>query len=173
MTFRACGTPGERFSHMVETLFGLARLGHTDNKGMPNMLQLALIAQEFSDIVVFSSPPPAVQRLFFSALAHRSHACGAIARRIHNSRERCWRRGRSGRPNLEAGQCETAVIEAGVWHDWWNASNHNARVRVEVALAKDCRLPGALHGHLALKHSETLDKSGGGVRREPSLRRAR
>ena len=62
-------TPGERFSHMVETLFGLARLGHTDNKGMPNMLQLALIAQEFSDVVVFRSPPPAVQRVLFGALA--------------------------------------------------------------------------------------------------------
>jgi quercetin dioxygenase-like cupin family protein len=62
-------TPGERFSHMVETLFGLARLGYTDNKGMPNILQLALIAQEFSDIVVFRSPPLAVQRVLFSALA--------------------------------------------------------------------------------------------------------
>ena len=41
---------------MVETLFGLARLGHTDDKGMPNLLQLALIAQEFSDVVVFRSP---------------------------------------------------------------------------------------------------------------------
>jgi hypothetical protein len=37
-------TPGERFSHMVETLSGLARLGHTDNKGMPNVLQLAVFA---------------------------------------------------------------------------------------------------------------------------------
>ena len=62
-------TPGERFSHMVETLFGLARLGYTDNKGMPNMLQLALIAQEFNDIVVFRSPPLAVQCVLFSALA--------------------------------------------------------------------------------------------------------
>ncbi len=62
-------TPGERFSHMVETLFGLARLGHTDNKGMPNMLQLALIGQEFSDVVVFRSPPPAVQHVLFGALA--------------------------------------------------------------------------------------------------------
>src|SRR5450631_1912175 len=62
-------TPGERFSHMVETLFGLARLGHTDNKGMPNMLQLAVFAQEFSDVVVFRSPPLAVQRVLFGALA--------------------------------------------------------------------------------------------------------
>jgi hypothetical protein len=61
--------PGERFSHMVETLFGLARLGHTNAKGMPNPLQLALFAQEFSDVVVFRRPPHAVQLVIFSALA--------------------------------------------------------------------------------------------------------
>src|ERR1700751_6345138 len=29
-------------------------------------------------------------------------------------------------------QGETAVIEAGSWHDWWNAADRDARVRVEV-----------------------------------------
>ena len=62
-------TPGERFAHMVETLFGLARLGHTDASGMPDILQLALFAREFSDTVVFRSPPPPVQRVLFGALA--------------------------------------------------------------------------------------------------------
>jgi quercetin dioxygenase-like cupin family protein len=62
-------TPGERFAHMIETLFGLARLGHTNSKGMPHPLQLALFAQEFSDVLVFRRPPPAVQRAIFGALA--------------------------------------------------------------------------------------------------------
>jgi hypothetical protein len=62
-------TPGERFLHMIETFFGLARLGHTDSKGMPHLLQLVLIAREFSDVVVFRSPPPGVQRAVFGALA--------------------------------------------------------------------------------------------------------
>ena len=62
-------TPGERFLHMIETFFGLARLGHTDRKGMPSPLQLALSALEFSDIMVFRSPPLAVQRALFGALA--------------------------------------------------------------------------------------------------------
>ena len=62
-------TPGERFIHLIETLFGLARLGHTDRKGMPYPLQLALIAREFSDIMVFRSPPLAVQPTIFGALA--------------------------------------------------------------------------------------------------------
>jgi mannose-6-phosphate isomerase-like protein (cupin superfamily) len=29
-------------------------------------------------------------------------------------------------------QGESAIIEPGIWHDWWNASDRNARVRVEV-----------------------------------------
>jgi quercetin dioxygenase-like cupin family protein len=62
-------TPGERFLHMIETFYGLARLGHTDRKGMPSPLQLALSALEFSDIIVFRSPPLAVQRAIFGALA--------------------------------------------------------------------------------------------------------
>ncbi len=30
-------------------------------------------------------------------------------------------------------QAEMAVIEPGVWHDWWNASEPDARLRVEIA----------------------------------------
>ena len=62
-------TPGDRFAHMIETLFGLARLGHSDAKGMPHPLQLALTAREFSDVVVFRKPSPAIQRVLFGALA--------------------------------------------------------------------------------------------------------
>jgi quercetin dioxygenase-like cupin family protein len=62
-------TPGERFAHMIETLFGLAREGHVNGKGMPNSLQLALTAQEFSDVIVFRRPPRSVQRVVFGALA--------------------------------------------------------------------------------------------------------
>jgi hypothetical protein len=54
---------------MIETLFGLARLGHTNDKGMPHPLQLALFAQEFSDVIVFRAPPPTLQRAIFGALA--------------------------------------------------------------------------------------------------------
>jgi quercetin dioxygenase-like cupin family protein len=61
-------TPGERFLHMIETFFGLARLGHTDSKGMPRLLQLVPIAREFSDVVEFRSPPAVVQRTVFGAL---------------------------------------------------------------------------------------------------------
>jgi mannose-6-phosphate isomerase-like protein (cupin superfamily) len=62
-------TPGERFMHMIETFFGLARLGHTDKVGMPNPLQLALCAQEFKDIVIFRKPPTWIQQGLFGILA--------------------------------------------------------------------------------------------------------
>lgn len=62
-------TPGDRFVHMIETFFGLARLGHTDAKGMPSLLQLSLTAREFSDVVVFRKPPAAVQNAVFGAIA--------------------------------------------------------------------------------------------------------
>jgi mannose-6-phosphate isomerase-like protein (cupin superfamily) len=61
-------TPGERFTHMIETLFGLAREGHVNKHAMPHPLQLALIATEFSDTIVFRKPPPAVQRTLFGIL---------------------------------------------------------------------------------------------------------
>jgi quercetin dioxygenase-like cupin family protein len=62
-------TPGERFALMIETLFGLARLGHTNSKGMPDPLQLAVFAREFSDTIVFRKPPQALQGAIFGALA--------------------------------------------------------------------------------------------------------
>ena len=62
-------TPGERFVHLIETTFGLAREGHVNAKGMPSPLQLALTAREFSDVIVFRRPPPRAQRVVFAALA--------------------------------------------------------------------------------------------------------
>ena len=61
-------TPGERFIHMIETLFGLAREGHLNKRGLPHPLQLALFATEFADVIVFKRPPGAVQRALFGAL---------------------------------------------------------------------------------------------------------
>jgi mannose-6-phosphate isomerase-like protein (cupin superfamily) len=69
-------TPGERFVHMIETLFGLAREGHVNARGMPNPLQMALLGGEFSDVVVFRRPPPALQRLVFGGLGPLARARG-------------------------------------------------------------------------------------------------
>lgn len=69
-------TPGDRFGHMIETMFGLARLGHVNDQGMRNLLQMALIGREFSDTVRFRSPPPPVQKAVFAILSPVAHALG-------------------------------------------------------------------------------------------------
>lgn len=61
--------PGLRFVEMIGTLFGLARAGKTNAKGMPAPLQLALTATEYEDVAVFESPPRIVQRLTLPPLA--------------------------------------------------------------------------------------------------------
>jgi quercetin dioxygenase-like cupin family protein len=57
-----------RFELMVATLFGLANAGKTDAKGMPGLLQLALIGREFQDVIQFTKPPRAVQQVMFGLL---------------------------------------------------------------------------------------------------------
>jgi quercetin dioxygenase-like cupin family protein len=61
--------PAARFEQMAITMFSLAREGKTNAKGMPNLLQLAVISQEFEDVVQFMNPPIWVQRLLFGLLA--------------------------------------------------------------------------------------------------------
>jgi mannose-6-phosphate isomerase-like protein (cupin superfamily) len=68
--------PGRRFEIMISTLFGLANDGLTNDKGMPHLLQLAVIAKEFRDVVEFVRPPRAVQRVLFGALAPLGRALG-------------------------------------------------------------------------------------------------
>jgi hypothetical protein len=51
-------------------------------------------------------------------------------------------------------QGETAVIEPGVWHDWWNASNRDARVRVEITPGE--RFVHMIETFFASRGSDTL-----------------
>jgi quercetin dioxygenase-like cupin family protein len=61
--------PGRRFELMASTLFGLANDGRTSPRGVPSLLQLAVIAREFADVVRFTKPPFPIQRAMFGALA--------------------------------------------------------------------------------------------------------
>jgi mannose-6-phosphate isomerase-like protein (cupin superfamily) len=62
-------TPADpRFEEMIATLFGLANAGRTNAKGMPDPFQLALIGREFADVIRFTKPPPAVQKVLFAVL---------------------------------------------------------------------------------------------------------
>jgi quercetin dioxygenase-like cupin family protein len=61
--------PAARFEQMITTLFNLAREGRTNTKGVPNPLQMAVIAREFADVIQFMSPPLWIQRVLFGVLA--------------------------------------------------------------------------------------------------------
>ena len=61
--------PGGRFEEMIANLFGFAQDGKTNAKGMPNLLQAALFAREFEDVLYFTKPPRAVQKVLFAVLA--------------------------------------------------------------------------------------------------------
>ena len=58
-----------RFEAFLRNMIGLAQDGKTDAKGMPNLLQLALLASEFEDVVRLVTPPPLLQAVLFPLLA--------------------------------------------------------------------------------------------------------
>ena len=68
--------PGARFEEAIRNTFGLAQDGKTNAKGMPNPLQAALIAREFEDVLWFTKPPRAVQKVLFAVLAPIARALG-------------------------------------------------------------------------------------------------
>ena len=68
--------PGARFEEMIKNLYGLAQDGKTDAKGMPNLLQAALFAREFEDVLWFTKPPRPVQKVLFTALVPVARVLG-------------------------------------------------------------------------------------------------
>jgi len=61
--------PGERFEEMIRHLFALAQDGRTDRSGRPHLLEAALLAREFDDVLRFTSPPRPLQQVVFGLLA--------------------------------------------------------------------------------------------------------
>ena len=55
--------PALQFEQLIETMFGLAAAGRTNRRGMPNPLQLAVVARHHFDDVRLPFPPAPVQRL--------------------------------------------------------------------------------------------------------------
>ena len=60
--------PALKTEAFFETLWGLARDGKTNDKGVPNLLQAAVIAREYEQEYRLVSPPQAVQRVLFGSL---------------------------------------------------------------------------------------------------------
>ena len=61
--------PGVRFAEMVGSMFGLARDGKVNKKGLPDPLQLAVMGHEYGDVIQFTKPPAIVQKLTIPPLA--------------------------------------------------------------------------------------------------------
>jgi quercetin dioxygenase-like cupin family protein len=68
--------PGELFTQVVGTMFGLARDGKSDRKGVPRPLQLAVSMSAYRDVIELTSPPPALQKAIFAPLAALGRARG-------------------------------------------------------------------------------------------------
>lgn len=68
-----------RFDEMLVTLFGLAHEGRVRKDGMPDLLQAAVIADEFSDVIRFVKPPFVIQRILFGLLAPLARRTGRRA----------------------------------------------------------------------------------------------
>jgi quercetin dioxygenase-like cupin family protein len=60
--------PAGRFEDFMRNCIGLAQDGKTDPTGMPNLLQLALLAREFKDVIHFPKPSKFAQKIFFPLL---------------------------------------------------------------------------------------------------------
>lgn len=68
--------PALRTEMFFETIFGLAKAGKVNSKGLPNLLRLAVIMREYDEEILLSRPPPAVQRALFAPLAALGHRVG-------------------------------------------------------------------------------------------------
>lgn len=68
--------PALRTETFFETISGLASEGKTNEKGVPNLLRSAVIAQAFADEFRVAQPPWPIQRLLFAVLAPVSSLLG-------------------------------------------------------------------------------------------------
>jgi mannose-6-phosphate isomerase-like protein (cupin superfamily) len=93
--FRCEVAPALRFETFLETLFGLASDGKTNNKGIPNPLQLAVLMRAYQDELRLARPSRAVQTLLFSPLAVAGRLIGY----------------RSSYPRYSAGPVEASVAD--------------------------------------------------------------
>jgi hypothetical protein len=69
-------SPAARFEEAISTTFGLARDRKTNANGLPHLLQLALLAREFED-VLYSTSPREPSRKCSSPSSRRSPGCWA------------------------------------------------------------------------------------------------
>ena len=66
---RVSVAPPGLFAGMIGAVWGLAVAGRTTAKGMPKLVDAALLAETFADEIVFERPPQAVQRALAGTVA--------------------------------------------------------------------------------------------------------
>ena len=72
--------PALRTEAFFETVFGLAAEGKVNEKGVPNLLQSAVIAQACSDEFRLAQPPWPMQQVLFAVLAPVGRLLGYTSR---------------------------------------------------------------------------------------------
>ncbi len=68
--------PALNTEYFFETAFGVANNSKTDANGMPSLLQMALLAQHFSDVFRLAAPPNAIQQIVFGVLSPFAYLAG-------------------------------------------------------------------------------------------------
>lgn len=73
---RVVVTPLGSFVAMIAAVWGLAALGRTTPKGVPRLLDAALLGEAFGDEIVFERPPRVVQRALVVTVAPLARRLG-------------------------------------------------------------------------------------------------
>ncbi len=60
--------PAGRFAALIKNGFSLAQDGKTDQTGKPGILQIALMAREFDDVIRYDMGPRVIQQMLFLVL---------------------------------------------------------------------------------------------------------
>ncbi|MCW3017331.1 MAG: Cupin 2, conserved barrel [Solirubrobacterales bacterium] len=84
VVFRFDAWPAARFEAVVLTMFCLGMEGRTDDKGAPSPLQMAVILDEFDEVLQVVGPPRWLQRLLIPVLARLGRARGLRATYPHH-----------------------------------------------------------------------------------------
>jgi len=72
--------PAGTYERFLEKMYGLAVEGKTDERGVPNVLQAAVVGHEHLDDFSLARPPYVVQRAFFAVLAPLGRLAGYRSR---------------------------------------------------------------------------------------------
>jgi len=104
VVFRFDVWPAARFEEMVVTLFALGMEGRTDAKGAPSPLQMAVILDEYADVMELVGPPRWLQRIALAILAPLGRARGLRARYERHARVYAEWQAAAGAPGDGPGQ---------------------------------------------------------------------